>query len=129
MNRQQLSYKELNELLDRAVREKGETHKAGSQEEGGQQCRYFDEDTKQPSCIVGHVFAYKGIGFDDLESFSDRVCPNQDTITTLQERLFYNLGRKTQDLLFEVQELQDSGYEWGEAVAMARHRAEAGGWA
>lgn len=72
------------------------------------ECLYFEEDTKQPSCIVGHVIAdldlphpKEGIGVDSY--YED-----------LRQRGI-NLDDRAENFLSYAQAAQDKGLPWGEA--------------
>jgi len=119
-----LTYDEAVSLLERAVAEKGadyvypRAHRLAG-------CVYFEEETKAPSCIVGHVLAYKGV---DPEPFIEDVNLNGDTVDSLlsddEDPGFVNTDGRTKSLLSWVQHIQDNGKPWGDAVYRARNAVE-----
>lgn len=78
-------------------------------------CANFDPETKAPSCIVGHVFAAKGLTLDALGSTYN--LSGVDTI--VEEADLLDLDAPTQHLLDRAQVNQDAGIPWGEAVRSA----------
>jgi hypothetical protein len=73
-------------------------------------CVYFDGE--QPSCIVGHVVSYMGY---------DRTQVREGIgAAGLIEVLGIEADAETKTLLNRVQELQDTGVPWGDAVEEAK---------
>lgn len=98
-------------LLTRAVEEKGADYiyPRANHPDG---CLYFEGDA--PSCIVGHVFAYKG-----MKPLPEDY--NGSTVSGLAsyERFFSVDGRRTLRALASAQGTQDAGEPWGDALAIA----------
>lgn len=77
-----------------------------------QSCAYFDPQTHEPSCIVGHVMAAIGITRHDLA-----VHENVDmTIFTLARERHLEMDFAAKSLLMRAQGSQDDGVTWGQAV-------------
>lgn len=73
-------------------------------------CVYFDE-SGNPSCVIGHVFAKIGIT-------PDQVSPADNT--TILNCLYHVCGEKittpTMEWLQDIQSHQDCGISWGEIL-------------
>lgn len=110
----ELEYDETVALLDRAVAEMGEDHTAGDQ--------YFKDG--QPHCIVGHVLAYKGLDINSSEYGGE--FPYEGVAVHGIRTL--HCDEKSIDLLTRVQNLQDEGWYWGNAVKDAKIEAESVDW-
>jgi hypothetical protein len=100
-------------LLERAVAEKGENYIDPNSETTG--CIYFDYQSHQPCCIVGHLLHYKGVGYDDLGHSLNMDGP----VVGVNEHIsiFTDLA---QLILVSAQLAQDRGDTWGEALEKAR---------
>lgn len=107
----ELEYDEAVALLDRAVAEQGEDHRADDQ--------YFKGG--QPHCIIGHVLAYKGLDVNTPEYGGEFPYEGREVQDL---KLLYCDGR-TRELLLRAQEYQDQGRYWGDAVREAKR--ETGG--
>lgn len=87
-------------------------------------CKYFEEDPEtlrplmdQPCCIVGN--AVYNLGLVDLITDSRAYWGwNQEGISEL-ERFASEASQEEVAWLAAVQEAQDDGYKWGDAVALA----------
>lgn len=126
-----LSYEETKNLLTAAVEEKGADHSVS--------CHYYEEDGT-PECIVGQVFAAKGIGLAQLmdaynEAWNGRPEGlyhgfNQNEGNTEEIGNLIDLGvvevedPRTCTLLIVAQARQDTGEAWGDALANAIEAAE-----
>lgn len=118
----ELTYKKALEYLRRAIKEKGAEYvyeldgitPNRYREENGHNmtCEYFHND--QPSCIVGHVMSYMGYGHAE-EGISATQALNSLGIE-------YDVNSGV--LLDRVQEKQDTGYPWGEALELALESME-----
>lgn len=122
-------------MLRRAVDDRGETYVyPGAAEPGAAGCRYFSDETTEgkfgatadnphpPACIVGHVLDQIGVTYDDLEDVTDErlVTPNTWGATNLLKRLDgLTVEPQAMRLLMDVQDYQDSGIAWGDAVQRA----------
>jgi hypothetical protein len=106
-----LNYKEAVELLNRAVAEKGEdfVYPANRSDPNTPACVYFAEGA--PSCIIGHVLAYKGVPAEKMEGDPINAAPVVS--------LHIAQDDSTACLLIDAQINQDAGIPWGEAVALA----------
>lgn len=114
IKRVDLTLDEAKELLNRAVEERGRTYIYQSPVEGA--CVYFDPEGGCPSCLVGHVLAYKGFSLDD---FSPGSNINRWEVAQLVESGFLLVDDETQTLLTIAQTEQDDGMTWGRAVEEA----------
>jgi hypothetical protein len=103
-----LSYDEALELLYRAIAEKGPDYVYEKTSTGLGSCAYFIDN--QPSCIVGHVLAYKGVKPEDLPGRSN---------TAQIGALAVGEDSRTNYLLDMAQVYQDRGVPWGQAVENA----------
>ena len=107
---------EARELLTRAVEEKGADYVyPRSNYPGG--CIYFSEgeegdEVGAPSCIIGHVFAYKG-----MEPLPEDV--NGATVHGVHRRFFEVDNNWTLAALAKAQAAQDTGDTWGNALRAA----------
>lgn len=83
-------------------------------------CAYIDPDTRQPSCIVGHVLVDLGVDPDRLALPGiNNLAFNQ----TLLERLSITASPAALVILRQAQYAQDCGEPWGDALAQARAAA------
>jgi hypothetical protein len=74
-------------------------------------CQYFEDG--QPSCLVGHVLSYMG--------YNERVVPEHDSASNVVNTVLgISTGIDVLQALDKAQELQDTGYTWGEAVEAAK---------
>lgn len=110
----ELDYDETLSLLNRAVAEKGEDYTADDQ--------YFKDG--QPHCIVGHVLAYKGLDINSSEYEGEFP---YEGMAVHEIRTLY-CDEKAMHLLTLVQEYQDEGWYWGEAVNDAKIGTESEDW-
>lgn len=116
-----ITYNDALVLLARAVEEKGADYVYDSGEEVD--CVYFKKDESeqwQPSCIVGHVLAYRGVEADTLVGLDI----NDDSTYSLVQKKIIDVDHKTDVLLGEAQKHQDLGIPWGVAVEKARAAAD-----
>lgn len=126
------------ELLDKAVAAKGEDYRVGG-------CVYFNTETKEPVCIVGHVLAELGVGVDDFEAAYTVNHQTYDFNGQSFSGLYKNdfIKEKAEftpeavEILDSAQTIQDIGrleyvdkngddprdYTWGNAVRVAREKA------
>lgn len=110
-----LTYDEAVDLLNRAVAEKGPDYVYPRSLSDGL-CVYFEGSA--PSCIVGHLLAYKGIDAEQV------AVQNENGFDTLIGDDVIGVDRKTECLLNVAQASQDSQMPWGDAVALAMWSAE-----
>lgn len=110
----ELEYDETVALLDRAVAEMGEDHTAGDQ--------YFKDG--QPHCIVGHVLAYKGLDINSSEYGGEFPFEG----AAVDEIRMLHCDDKSMELLTRVQDFQDEGWYWGNAVEDAKIETESVNW-
>ena len=73
-------------------------------------CMYFSDG--QPSCIVGHWLARRGVTVDDIRPFNTGAGPS-----VFRSLGIANLDSATVHFLSNVQAAQDTGTPWGEAFA------------
>lgn len=119
------------ELLERAVAEKGEDYVYPNWQYG---CSY--EGNGAPGCIVGHVLSYLGLTPEQLNQLDhpglhftdvngDRMSDNStvdDIATLLSEEFDIDLTRPAQLFLNHAQTEQDGGAPW--SVALEEAKAE-----
>jgi hypothetical protein len=112
---------EAEELLARAVKERGKRHvyRHPVVPGYGELCVYFNPEDGAPSCIVGHVLAYKGLSLDSLVQ-GDINLNTYAAVGTLIDLDVIKVDSETQALLEIAQSEQDSGMPWGRAVKEAR---------
>lgn len=118
-----LTIAEATELMERAVTEKGPDY-LYTIPEGIGSCSYFDTKGR-PSCIVGHVLSYKGLGADDLicpvlYPYGEAYLANYNTgssVTKLYLEGILDAPYEVIDALSAAQGFQDTGKTWGEALA------------
>ena len=101
-----LTLEQTRALVLRAIEEKGEDHVAPK---GVGVCRYFDKG--QPSCIVGHVVSYIGLGPDDVKE-------GRGVSSFVDDQLFSDEDGAI-EWIEQVQVYQDKERPWGEAVSIA----------
>jgi hypothetical protein len=111
----ELDYGQALVFLEKAIGEKSPdyvykrvTEMTEEEEENGQSCLYFEQG--QPSCIVGHVLSYMGIN----------SAPEGSGAGHALTQLGVHADPKTKALLEDVQERQDDGVPWGEALRKAQ---------
>lgn len=108
-----LTYEKANELLDRAIAEKGADYvneKTEYGSDGDTDCFYFTPEGV-PSCIIGHVMHYLGFGPNDV---------NEHSAARAQPAIRQVAGEDVVSFLMNVQSKQDRGLPWGYAVEQAR---------
>lgn len=111
----ELDYGQALVFLEKAVADKGPdyvyrrtTPVTESEYETGQTCLYFEQG--QPSCIVGHVMSYMGVTHSREGINAGHALTEAGIAADARTRRF----------LEEVQEKQDNGVPWGEAVRRAQ---------
>jgi hypothetical protein len=112
-----LGYEETKQLLQRAVEEKGADFIYTTGDEGG--CVYFETESHKPSCIVGHVLAYKGVTIDDIGELNFET-----EVEGLVDQDVLDVDFKTLALLRHAQTRQDQNTAWGTSVSEAIIAAE-----
>jgi len=115
------TYTDALRLLKKAVADKGEDYKYESVG-GHYHCQYFDQG--QPSCIVGHALAADGVTEQDLREADPSRHLNLVDVGTLAKRGLLEMDDATQKLLGTVQDEQDCGTPWGEALRIAQQAVE-----
>ena len=121
-----LTFDEAAELLARAVAEKGADYQY--QPDGA--CKYFEHDATEgyvPSCIIGHVLAYKGVS--RLELLNDPTYGDLNAgegVSQLVNAGILSLDEKAKILLSWAQNEQDYSIAWGEAVKTAHEKVAEG---
>lgn len=109
-----LTYDRALELLREVVAEVGEDH-VYDPPEGEDGCLYVHGDG--PGCIVAHVMVRAGVSLEELRSVELSTPLADGTGPYGPGALWARWGdRDALRLLFLVQEEQDSGRTWGEAV-------------
>lgn len=124
-----LTYEEAVNLARNAVKMKGEdyiyptAHDENADEYSPGDCHYYDLPEEhgvqvvQPSCLVGWVFFQKDITW---EVFSAYGLSNELGVTdVLSNHSLITVDDKTAIFLKRMQELQDMGTPWGEALGEA----------
>lgn len=129
MKARHVTFEEVTKLLEQAVAEKGADYRyqktSTDDSDGVALCFNFDPKTKQPSCIVGHVYSYIGITAQDLDlrdadgNGVDFMTANHQEVREFLELSHVTFDQKADNLLYEVQVWQDSGLTWGEAYVQA----------
>lgn len=104
------SVQEALDLLERAVQEKGEGHTYNQERHAGN-CYYFEPDSREPGCIVGHVLSYVGFTAEDAANLE---------IENKAVRRFDFPAPGIAAVLGAAQHSQDDGHTWGEALSDAR---------
>lgn len=104
-----ITYDETVKLLERAVDERGTDYVYEPQNSLAPACLYFENDA--PSCLVGLVGSYIGLTSEHFNE-GGGTAHNQTAVLA-------NFSDDSVMLLDLVQEYQDSGYNWGSAVAKA----------
>lgn len=113
-----LTFEEAEALLRRALGAKGadyvyeQVYMPLYEEKG---CVYFTDDGC-PSCKIGHVLHYKGVTREDLEETGSNS--GTDVGNLVADGLLV-IDLRTEALLSLVQEHQDQGMPWGEALEQA----------
>lgn len=128
-----LDFDEAVALTKRAIAEKGEDYTYPKDESGW--CTNFNSFTSAPSCIVGHVLAYKGMTYAQMlgrqAAVNDNCMPvnhvdynNSGICTLIGDGLVEVADTKTEEFLAELQQLQDSGNSWGNSLRCALAEVE-----
>ena len=129
-----LTRSETIDLLNRAVQERGADWIYPKDALHGQ-CLYYvprpddmydetvgftDLNPGDPACIVGLVFSYIGVDYDEIDSL---MCNTTDVFNThcdvSQSRSEALFDHGSLELLATVQKAQDEGVPWGVAVREA----------
>lgn len=118
----ELTLARTKELLAEAVAEKGEdfvyTNRDGHEvdSDGVTPCHYVHDD--KPGCIVGNVLHKAGVPLDELSRFEGQDAQEVTrSVCTVEEGDVIRL-------LSGVQDRQDRGTAWGEAVSLALDKLE-----
>jgi uncharacterized protein with LGFP repeats len=123
-----LSYEDAVLFLEKAVADRGADYvyphqllspstgqQNGDEEETG--CVYFDHETNQPSCIIGHVFSYMGIAALDVRGYEGQTV---QVLAGSESRLgLFDADETTVGLLARAQSFQDTRHSWGESLRYA----------
>jgi hypothetical protein len=113
----EITLEEAEALLSRAVEERGADYVYRIPViDGESTCSYFDQATQAPSCIVGHVLAYKGLTFMDLSGEGLNTYANVEALSDLE---VIKVDNETLALLHIAQSEQDAGMPWGRVVEEA----------
>ena len=109
-----LTMKLANELLDKAIAERGADYVYNPPEEMASQgqCYYVHGD--QPGCIVGHVLNLFGVSLETLSTVE-----GNDAFYAIR-KLLPSTSEVVREFLTDIQHNQDNGMRWGEAVNEAR---------
>jgi hypothetical protein len=112
-----LTYDRALALLREVIAEKGEDYvypklepEAAGDRGAVMECFYVRDDA--PSCIVGHVLHRAGVSLDDLravEGWTPGDVEQAPPFTLWADEMAL-------ELLYEVQNEQDAGRSWGEAL-------------
>ena len=116
-----LTAKEARELLLRAVNQRGPAYVYERNPANAHACVYFNAHG-QPSCLIGQMISYLGIGPFDFGSKRNR----STTATELVRSLFPDTEPLVLNALRQAQYVQDTGKTWGEALAAYDARLAAG---
>ena len=81
-------------------------------------CEYVNQYDGSGCCLLGQAFENIGI---DLEPFADQQL-NGEAFDDLPDKLGWDVDPLVRDWAYKVQDEQDSGTPWGEAVAIADGR-------
>lgn len=112
----EITYDEAVDLLKLAVEERGAdyVYPRSNRDAFDSGCVYFEGTT--PSCIVGHVLAYKDVDGLDLRYANEIGIAN---LASFVDNIDLVIDERTVSLLEKAQDAQDSGKTWGEALAAA----------
>jgi len=113
------------ELLERAVKERGEDYVYDEQIRGisglgveDELCHYLNEDGS-PSCIVGYALSYLAEELDATGIVDQLLAADQSIPVPTPRGLHFEeitIPTPALDLLSYVQSVQDHGEPWGEAL-------------
>ena len=85
-------------------------------------CRYVYDG--KPSCIVGHALANLGVELEFLQHLDTAIDGGVGALEALQTYDEFEIDdNQAADLISLVQNLQDSGVPWGQAVEQAEGEA------
>lgn len=118
-----LTLERVNELLDAAVAEKGPGHVYRNPFGGGRtNCFYVHETTDglRPGCLVGHVFAGAGVPLGEVMQGGNGTNV-REVVDALTAAGVVKAPPEAVAVLTYVQDDQDAGVPWGEAVTRARN--------
>lgn len=105
---------ELPALFKRALDEKGTEYVYHARGEDSNPCVYFEGE--QPSCLLGHVLAYKGLTAADVASANRNSAGIMSLIFTA---IVEPENERVTHALRAAQDYQDEKLNWGYAVELA----------
>jgi hypothetical protein len=79
-------------------------------------CRYFEERTGEPVCLVGHLLAKLGIDYGELNAHES----NRRAIDRMDWLTRNLMTDATVGFLRNMQRIQDNGYSWGHILQELR---------
>jgi hypothetical protein len=79
-------------------------------------CKYVDINKNAPSCIVGHILHDHGV---PLETISIEGIGAESMLKKLRKSEILNFTGEASHFLNKLQEAQDVGEPWGEALEQA----------
>lgn len=86
-------------------------------------CLY--EKNGEPSCLVGHMLFNAGVPVEDLHRLDNLTHPQIDKFDTSEARVvvpkLFDVDEKTIEFVAVLQQKQDSGLSWGDALKMAKN--------
>jgi hypothetical protein len=111
-----ITIEQVHEAMKKAVQEKGEDY---TYVQYGGECYYRHPDTKEKSCLIGHVLVEVGVEstlIDALERFSiGAILSEARPPFALPLREVFD--KRTIYAMNVAQESQDQGSPWGDALA------------
>lgn len=105
------------ELLRQAVADRGEDF-VYEKPDGSNQCMYVHSDG--PGCIVGYVLHAAGVSLEALSEHEGTYASNL-IYYLLGEEIIDSADREATGLLDDIQDRQDAGVPWGDAVGRSLH--------
>lgn len=112
------------ELLHAAVDERGQDY-VYPRAQRGDRCYYVHDD--KPDCLVAEVLHRAGVTIDQLITFGDHaeqgVASAAQLIDALRAQDILEVGVGTRMVLVDVQNAQDGGDTWGEALTIGESTA------
>lgn len=120
-----ITYDKALEALNAAVAERGADFVYPDEERHeGVTCQYRKPDGTG-SCIVGMALILLGVPAEEIPAWGTPGQSSFDLLWELRERGIITFDRAASDLFSEVQDRQDCGTPWGQAVTEAVEQVKA----
>ena len=88
-------------------------------------CKYWDYDEQEPSCLVGHVFYNTALISSEAEFLLIENSTFDQACVALERWQRAEFTESAQHFLYVLQNRQDAGWTWGRSLEFARAATEA----